>query len=206
MTSRPIGEKRRRNEAQILDAAERIFAERGYDAATTSAIARLAGMPKANLHYYFRTKQALYGRVLENILTHWIGTSDPIRPDAEPREALSAYIAAKIEYSRARPHASKVYANEILHGAPRLKERLDGDLKTWLEDKCAVLEGWIAAGRMAPVEPKHLFFVIWAATQTYADFDVQVGTFLDRRELQPEDFDAASALITRMVLGTCGLL
>src|SRR4051794_25256957 len=134
VNKRPIGDKRRRNEAQILDAAERIFAERGYDAATTSAIARLAGMPKANLHYYFRTKEVLYGRVLDNILTHWIGTSDPIRPGAEPREALSAYIAAKIEYSRARPHASKVYANEILHGAPRLKERLDGDLKTWLEE------------------------------------------------------------------------
>ena len=58
---------------------------------------------------------------------------------------------------------------------------------------------------MAPVEPKHLFFIIWAATQTYADFDVQVEVLLDRRRLKSGDFEAASALLRRMVLSTCGL-
>jgi TetR/AcrR family transcriptional regulator len=202
---RAIGRKRRQNETKILAAAETVFAERGYAAATTSAIARLAGMPKANLHYYFRTKEALYARVLDEILTLWIDTTEAIRPEADPKTALSDYIAAKFDFSRRRPQASKVFANEILHGAPRIRRRLGGDLKAWLEAKCAVIEGWVAAGRMAPVDPKHLFFIIWAATQTYADFDVQVAVLLDRRRLKSRDFDAASALLRRMVLSTCGL-
>jgi len=202
---RAIGRKRRHNEAKILAAAETVFAERGFAAATTSAIARLAGMPKANLHYYFRTKQALYDRVLDEILALWIDTAEAIRPAADPKTALSDYIAAKFEFSRRRPQASKVFANEILHGAPRVHRRLRGDLKAWLEAKCAVIEGWIATGRMAPLDPKHLFFIIWAATQTYADFDVQVEVMLDRRRLKSRDFDAASALLRRMVLRSCGL-
>ena len=202
---RAIGRKRRENEAKILAAAEKVFAERGFAAATTSAIAKLAGMPKANLHYYFRTKEALYTRVLDEILALWIETAEAIRPEADPKEALSDYIAAKIDFSRSRPQASKVFANEILHGAPRVRRRLKGDLKTWLEAKSAVIEGWIAAGRMAEVEPKHLFFIIWAATQTYADFEVQVAALLDRRRLKASDFEAASALLRRMVLSTCGL-
>ena len=202
---RAIGRKRRQNEAKILAAAETVFAERGFAAATTSAIARLAGMPKANLHYYFRTKAALYARVLDEILALWIDTAEAIRPEADPKTALSDYIAAKFEFSRRRPQASKVFANEILHGAPRIRRRLGGDLKAWLEAKCAVIEGWIAAGRMAPVEPTHLFFIIWAATQTYADFDVQVEVLLDRRRLKSSDFEAGSTLLRRMVLSTCGL-
>jgi TetR/AcrR family transcriptional regulator len=202
---RAMGRKRRQNEAKILAAAETVFAERGFAAATTSAIARLAGMPKANLHYYFRTKEALYDRVLDEILRLWIDTAEAIRPEADPKAALSDYIAAKFDFSRRRPQASKVFANEVLHGAPRIRRRLSGDLKAWLEAKCAVIEGWVAAGRMAPVEPKHLFFIIWAATQTYADFEVQVAVLLDRRRLKSRDFETASALLRRMVLSTCGL-
>jgi len=202
---RAMGRKRRQNEAKILAAAETVFAERGFAAATTSAIARLAGMPKANLHYYFRTKEALYDRVLDEILALWIDTAEAIRPNADPKAALSDYIAAKFDFSRRRPQASKVFANEVLHGAPRIRRRLSGDLKAWLEAKCAVIEGWVAAGRMAPVEPKHLFFIIWAATQTYADFEVQVAVLLDRRRLKSRDFETASALLRRMVLSTCGL-
>ena len=202
---RAMGRKRRQNEAKILAAAETVFAERGFAAATTSAIARLAGMPKANLHYYFRTKEALYDRVLDEILALWIDTAEAIRPEADPKAALSDYIAAKFDFSRRRPQASKVFANEVLHGAPRIRRRLSGDLKAWLEAKCAVIEGWVAAGRMAPVEPKHLFFIIWAATQTYADFEVQVAVLLDRRRLKSRDFETASALLCRMVLSTCGL-
>ena len=134
---RAIGRKRRENEAKILAAAEKVFAERGFAAATTSAIARLAGMPKANLHYYFRTKEALYTRVLDEILALWIETAEAIRPEADPKAALSAYIAAKIDFSRSRPQASKVFANEILHGAPRVRRRLKGDLNPLVINQAA---------------------------------------------------------------------
>jgi TetR/AcrR family transcriptional regulator len=205
LQKRAVGAKRRLNETRILAAAEQIFAERGYSAASTASIAALAGVPKANLHYYFRTKQALYRRVIENVIAQWMETSDQIRAEAEPKAALSAYIAGKIDYSRLHPHASKVFASEILHGAPTIAERLSGDLKTWLDAKCAVIDGWIAAGKMAPVDPHHLFFVLWAATQTYADFDVQAAALLGQRKLRTSDFAAARQLVTAMVLAVCGL-
>jgi TetR/AcrR family transcriptional regulator len=202
---RPPGSKRLANEARILKAAEAVFATAGFAGARTAAIAKRAGVPKANLHYYFGTKEALYRRLLENILEVWLGMGDSIRPEADPAQAFAAYIAAKVEHSRRRPYASKVFANELLHGAPRLRSYLRHALRRWVAAKAQVIEGWVAAGRMAPIETRHLFFVIWAMTQTYADFDVQVAAVLGRRRLAPRDYQAATALVTRLVLRGAGL-
>jgi TetR/AcrR family transcriptional regulator len=202
---RPPGSKRLANEARILQAAEEVFATAGFSGARTAAIAKRAGVPKANLHYYFGTKEALYRRLLQNILEVWLGMGDSIRPGADPGEALAAYIAAKVEHSRRRPHASKVFANEMLHGAPQLRFYLGHELKRWVAAKAKVIEGWVAAGRMAPIETRHLFFVIWAMTQTYADFDIQVASVLGRRRIAPRDYQAATALISQLVLRGAGL-
>jgi TetR/AcrR family transcriptional regulator len=202
---RPPGSKRLANEARILQAAEAVFATAGFAGARTAAIAKRAGVPKANLHYYFGTKEALYRRLLENILEVWLGMGDSIRPEADPAQAFAAYIAAKVEHSRRRPYASKVFANELLHGAPRLRAYLRHALRRWVAAKARVIDGWVAAGRMAPIETRHLFFVIWAMTQTYADFDVQVAAVLGRKRLAPRDYQAATALVTRLVLRGAGL-
>jgi TetR/AcrR family transcriptional regulator len=203
--ARPPGSKRLANEARILKAAEEVFATAGFAGARTAAIARRAGVPKANLHYYFGTKEALYRRLLENLLTVWLGMGDSIRPEADPAPAFAAYIAAKVEHSRRRPYASKVFANELLHGAPQLRSYLRHALRRWVAAKARVIEGWVAAGRMAPIDSRHLFFTIWAMTQTYADFDVQVAAVLGRRRLAARDYQAATALITRLVLRGAGL-
>ena len=202
---RPPGSKRLANEARILKAAEEVFATAGFSGARTAAIAQRAGVPKANLHYYFGTKEALYRRLLENLLAVWLGMGDSIRPEADPAQAFAAYIAAKVEHSRRRPYASKVFANELLHGAPQLRAYFRHALRRWVAAKAKVIEGWVAAGRMAPIETRHLFFVIWAMTQTYADFDVQVAAVLGRKRLAARDYQAATAVITRLVLRGAGL-
>jgi TetR/AcrR family transcriptional regulator len=202
---RPPGTKRLANEARILKAAEEVFATAGFSGARTAAIAKRADVPKANLHYYFGTKEALYRRVLENILQVWLGMGDSIRPEADPAQALAVYIGAKVEHSRRRPYASKVFANELLHGAPQIKRYLSRELKRWVEAKVQVIEGWVARGRLAPLPARHLFFVIWAMTQTYADFDIQVAAVLGRKRIAPTDYQAATALITRLVLRGAGL-
>ena len=130
---------------------------------------------------------------------------DSIRPEADPAQAFAAYIAAKVEHSRRRPYASKVFANELLHGAPQLRAYFRHALRRWVAAKAKVIEGWVAAGRMAPIETRHLFFVIWAMTQTYADFDVQVAAVLGRKRLAARDYQAATAVITRLVLRGAGL-
>jgi TetR/AcrR family transcriptional regulator len=196
----------RAQEAAILRAAEAVFAERGFSGATTAAIARLAGLPKPNVHYYFRTKEALYRAVLRRILQLWLSATDTITPDADPAAALRGYIAEKMSYTRRYPLASKVFANELLHGAPQIRECLRGDMRKLIESKAKIIRGWIAGGRMAPVDPIHLFFLIWATTQTYADFDVQVAAVLGRPKVGAQELAEAGAAVETLILRGCGLL
>ena len=195
----------KRNRARILQAAEALFAERGFSGATMAAIAARAGLPKANLHYYFGTKQALYRAVLDSIMALWLEAFGEITEESDPSEALAGYIRAKIAYSRDRPLASRIFAGEIIRGAPILEDFLKGELRLWVEQKSAVLRRWADAGRIDPIEPAHLFFLIWAATQTYADFAVQVGAVLGRETLTDQDFEAATETVTRIVLKGCGI-
>jgi TetR/AcrR family transcriptional regulator len=191
-------------ERRILEAAESVFAEAGFNGATTAEIARRAAIPKANLHYYFNTKEELYQQVLTGIVNTWLHTADEIRADAEPASALAHYIAAKIELARERPIPSRVFANELIHGAPHLGKYLATDLRTWVETKVKVIRGWIAAGKMREVDPKHLLFMIWASTQTYADFASQIAAVLGR-EPTPQDYKAVARQMTEIILRGCGL-
>lgn len=200
------GQIRQANEARILGAAERVFARAGFGGATMAAIASAADLPKANLHYYFGSKEDLYRAVLARILRDWIVPTDVFQPHADPRTALEHYIRAKMALSAQRPDASKVFANELLHGAPVLKDVLATDLRQMVQAKAAVVQAWIDAGRMAPVDPVHLFFTIWAATQTYADFDVQVAAVLGRKALGPQDQRRATEHVVALMLRGCGLL
>jgi TetR/AcrR family transcriptional regulator len=208
-TPRPLAGRRERrrqdSEARILTAAEQVFAETGFSGATTAVIAAKARLPKANVHYYFGTKERLYRQVLKRILDAWLASGDSIHPDADPATAFRDYIAAKIEASQRQPFASKVFANEILHGAPQLSDYLADHVRRWVEGKAKVIDHWAARGLMRPVDAPHLFFVIWSATQTYADFDCQIRAVLKRERLRAEDFTAGGSLITRMVLGACGI-
>lgn len=190
---------------QILVAAEQVFAETGFAGATTAAIALRAGVPKATVHYYFPTKEDLYRTVIDRVMVQWTQTGDSITPDADPATALSAYVAAKIRVSRTWPLASRIFANEMLHGAPNIEDYLHGGVRRWVDEKCAILDSWAEAGRIAPVNARHLFFAIWASTQTYADFEPQIRIVLGRRSLRPADFDDATRTITAMVLSVCGL-
>jgi TetR/AcrR family transcriptional regulator len=199
------GRRRRDSEARILAAAEQVFAETGYSGATTAMIAAKARLPKANVHYYFGTKERLYRAVLKRILEAWLASGDGIKPQANPSAAFADYIAAKIAASRRQPYASKVFANEILHGASHIADYLGEEVRRWVEGKTEVIEHWVARGAMRPVPAPHLFFVIWAATQTYADFECQMRAVLKRKRLHPADYAAGADLITRMVLGACGL-
>jgi TetR/AcrR family transcriptional regulator len=185
--------------------AEKVFARAGFQGATMAAIAEASGLPKANLHYYFGSKEVLYRAVLARILNDWLVPTHGITPEAEPRAALEAYIRAKMRLSAERPDGSKVFANELLHGAPVVKELLMTELRQLVRGKAAVVQGWIDAGRMAPVDPLHLFFTIWAATQTYADFDVQVAAVLDKQALDASDYARATEHVVGLVLRGCGL-
>jgi len=196
---------RQANEARILGAGEKVFARAGFNGATMAAIADEADLPKANLHYYFGSKLDLYRAVLARTLHDWLVPMDGLTPEADPATALAAYIRAKMAMSAERPDASRVFANELLHGAAVVGELMRSELRTMVRKKAAVVDGWITAGKMAPVDSTHLFFTVWAATQTYADFDVQVRAVLGRDELTPRDHQRATEHVVGLVLRGCGL-
>ena len=199
------GRNRPAQEAAIITAAERVFAGAGFGGATMAAIAMAAGLPKPNLHYYFGSKKALYRAVLERTLREWLEPADSIVADAEPRAALERYIREKMRQSFARPYASRVWANELLHGAPELHGTLVRTLRPLMRRKAAVIDHWIAEGRMASLDSTHLFFTIWAATQTYADFEVQICAVLGRASLDAEAQAKATQHVVSLVLRGCGL-
>jgi TetR/AcrR family transcriptional regulator len=201
------GRIRLENMELIMKAAEKVFAASGFRGATTADIAEEAGLPKANIHYYFGTKEKLYRAVLDDIVDLWLSSFREIGETDDPAETLSDYIRGKMKLSMERPYASKVFANELIRGAPRINSYLSTELKDWVEEKAAILDHWIEEGRMAPVDSERLLFHIWVMTQTWADFEAQWSAILGRRNgLLPADFDAATDAITTMVLRTCGLI
>jgi TetR/AcrR family transcriptional regulator len=168
----------KRNRKVILDAALDVFSAHGFRGSTIDRIAEKAGLSKPNLLYYFRSKEAIYVAVLEDTLAFWLEPLAALDAAGDPIEEIGRYIAAKLEMSRRRPAASRLFANEILHGAPAIAAFLKGPLKQLVDEKAKVIESWVAAGKLRRVEPRHLIMMIWAVTQHYADFDVQVQAVL----------------------------
>ena len=188
-SSYKVGRIRRDNEAAILSAAEAEFAERGFSGAAIGRIAERAGVPRSNVHYYFSSKEALYSRLLTGVVERWNEAFPEITEEDDPSRALETYIRAKLEFSRTNARASKIFASEVLRGAPLLKDYLGSDTRDWLLGKTRVLERWISQGKMDAVDPQFLVFMIWSSTQHYADFDSQVKLVTGRRQLTSSDFD-----------------
>ena len=168
------GRIRAANTGIILDAALEVFSAYGYRGSTVDQIAARAGMSKPNLLYYFRRKEDIYVAVLERTLSVWLEPLKLLDRKGDPLEEISRYIRAKLKLSRDEPKASRLFANEVLHGATAIGKFLSGPLKALVDDKARVIRAWARQGKIAPVDPYHLIFAIWAMTQTYADFDVQV--------------------------------
>jgi TetR/AcrR family transcriptional regulator len=192
---------RDRVEAGIVAAAVKVFAECGYEGTAVAAIAEAAGLSKQNLMYYFPTKQALYQRVLDDVLDDWLARMESMaNPEGEPSDVLRAYVQAKLRFSREQPAASRVYAMEVIGGAKLYGEQIKNRVVPLVRRDIEVFERWIARGKIASVDATHLLFAIWAMTQSYADFAAQMALVLGRPALTAKDFDEAERVIVRMVL------
>jgi TetR/AcrR family transcriptional regulator len=169
---------RERNKRLILRAASEEFADKGFAASKTSDIAAKAGVPKPNVYFYFyfKSKENLYREVLESIIDPLLEASAPLNQPGHAANVLKAYIRSKIRISRELPFASKVFASEIMHGAPHRSPEQAEQLSAQAKHNIYCIQGWLDQGLMANVDAHHLLFSIWAATQTYADFDWQIST------------------------------
>jgi len=163
-----------RNRRKILDAALVVFSNEGYRGATLDQIATEAGLSKPNILYYFNGKEDIHVTLLNRLMETWLDPLVEMDPNGDPMEELLSYVRRKLDMARDLPRESRLFANEILQGAPRMKPHLKSDLKPLFDEKCAIIQSWMDQGKLAQVDPRHLVFSIWATTQHYADFDAQV--------------------------------
>jgi len=178
-----------------MEAGLLVFSQFGFRGSTLDQIATAAGMSKPNTLYYFETKEAIYNALLEKLLDDWLKPIHAIDKDGDPVEELLAYAKHKLRMSRLYPRESRLYAGEILQGAPRIGATLSGELREVVGTLVTLINSWIAAGLIRPVDPHHLMFSIWAMTQHYADFDVQIQAVLG----EGDHFDAAERYIEDML-------
>ena len=166
------------NQTLILKSALEVFSTYGYRGTTVDQVARKAGLSKPNLLYYFKRKEDIYVAVLEHTLDEWLKPLRTLDVEGDPITELTRYISEKLDMSFANPSASRLFANEILHGGPHVQKFLKGPLRQLVEEKVKVIRHWIAAEKIKPVDPPHFIFAIWAVTQHYADFSTQVDAVL----------------------------
>jgi len=188
------------NEARILEAAEHVFAKHGFRGATTAMIAAKAGVTKPNIYYYFRNKEALYLKLLEGVLAVWADSLNVIDENKSPEECLRLYVKRKMAFSRTRPRLSRIFATEIISGAPYIASQNSRMTKPLLQEKVAIIERWILDGKIKAIDPHYLIFMVWASTQAYADFAVQMQILLRKRALDESDFASATDTITTVML------
>jgi TetR/AcrR family transcriptional regulator len=198
--------RRQESEKLILTAAEKVFSEAGFGGATMQLIADVAGLPKANLHYYFPTKESLYRQVVQNIFQVWLQAADIFDKADGPAEGIGAYIDAKMEISRRHPAGSKVWASEVMHRAPVIQDYLETTLMEWTEGRAQIIRRWIAEGRMDPIDPNHLLYMLWATTQHYADFGHQIETLNNGKPMSDAQWAAAKDSVKQIILKGIGAI
>lgn len=177
-TARPQTRIQQKNRDMILDAALEVFSIHGFRGATLDQIAEVAGLSKPNLLYYFPSKEAVHQALLTGLLDTWLDPLRKMNPGGDPVAEILGYVRRKLDLARDFPRESRLFAGEILQGAPRMRDAIEGDLKHLVDEKAVVLTRWMDEGRIACVNPVHLIFSIWALTQHYADFEVQVRAVL----------------------------
>lgn len=200
MTGRTDEKLRTRNMRLILEAATEVFSRKGFDGTRIAEIATRAAMPKANIYYYFSSKEEIYSAIIMQLIAGWDDALSNIRPDRDPEEALTAYVRAKLDYSRKHPQESRLFASEILQGARFLSRKDRAHMQAATGKYIEIVEEWIRNGQVRAVSPHHLFIMLWSMTQFYADFELLAADALGRKQLKAEDFRLAAETITQTIL------
>jgi TetR/AcrR family transcriptional regulator len=164
-----------RNRRRILDAALNVFSQHGFRGATLDQIAKEAGLSKPNILYYFAAKEEIHVTLLNQLMETWLDPLIEMDSDGDPLTEILNYVQRKLDMARELPRESRLFANEILQGAPRMAPHLECDLLPLVDEKCAVIQGWMDQGKLAPTDPRHLMYSIWSTTQHYADFEAQLN-------------------------------
>lgn len=197
-----LGEEKKR---AILEAAQKEFEQFGYGGARMQRIADKANVPKANVHYYFCSKLDLYNTVLEEVVDLWNQTFQSLNANDDPKRVLTEFVEKKVEFTRLYPEATRIFTSEMLYGAPHLNKQLNDKMSKWTRDRAKIIEKWISLGKIEPIDPYHLIFMIWSSTQHYAFSEVQITSVYNKQKLNKKEYDAQAKSLVTMVMRICGL-
>ncbi len=200
--ARPLTRIQQEKRELILEAALDVFSVHGFRGSTIDQVAEAAGMSKPNLLYYFRSKEDIHATLMQRLLHTWLAPLREFDDADDPVVEIRSYIRRKLEMARDYPRESRLFANEILQGAPRIMPMLEGELKELVDEKVRIIESWMHAGKIAKTDPYHLIFAIWATTQHYADFDVQVRAVLGPDRSGEGRFEDAARLLEQLFIGS----
>ncbi|MBI0425267.1 TetR/AcrR family transcriptional regulator [Psychrobacter sp. NG27] len=193
------------NQALILAAAEEEFVLQSYRGATMQGIADRAGLPKANVHYYFKNKKNLYMAVLRSIIQEWNEGLVTMTVDSDPRTVIEKFVRTKLHQAFVNPSRHKLFAIEVIGGAPHLHEFMSTTMKDWVNDKAQVMKEWHKQGKIGITDPLQLLILIWATTQRYAEFEIEIVGLMDKTAYDAEDEARAADFLVPFILKGCGL-
>jgi TetR/AcrR family transcriptional regulator len=197
-----LGEERKK---AILLAAENEFEKFSYGGARMQSIADKAGVPKSNVHYYFKNKRGLYNAVLEDVVNLWDQAFETLNPEDNPEIVLTRFVQKKVEFSRLYPQATRIFISEMLHGAPYLNPSLNEQMNRWTRERAEVISQWVKKGKIREIDPYHLIFMIWSSTQHFAGAEAQIKSVYGKSNLSKDDYKKQSESLTSMVMRICGL-
>ena len=189
-----------RNRSRIIEAALDVFSQHGYRGSTLDQIAKAAGLSKPNILYYFAGKEEIHVTLLNQLMETWLDPLIEMDAEGEPLQELLDYVQRKLDMARDLPRESRLFANEILQGAPRMKPHLHADLKPLFDEKCALIETWMDQGKLAKVDARHLIFSIWSSTQHYADFEAQIDVLLPGKRESDNPTEYLQTLFTKLLI------
>lgn len=153
---------------RILQAAEGIFAERGLEGARTGAIARTAGVNKALLYYYFRSKEDLHRFTLEMLLSQLRGqVGATLEGPAPPHERLVDYVNAFFDFVAAHPNYPRLVQRQLMSRGPGLGGMVNEFYRPLHGRLCATIRAGIARGEFRDVDPRQTVLTLVAMTVFY---------------------------------------
>lgn len=191
---------RARNIRIILDVATDVFSRKGFDGTRIAEIAELAELPKANIYYYFSSKEEIYSTIIANLIEGWDDALSELRADKDPANALQDYVRAKLRYARENPRESRLFASEVIQGARFLSERDRAHMREATDKYVAVLHQWMQEGRMVKIDARHFFIMLWGATQFYSDFEPLACDALRRNSISERDHEVAAETIVNSIV------
>ena len=176
-------------EQQILAVAEQLFIAKGYNATSTTEIARTVGCNQALIHYYFRTKENLFQQIFvqkfENIITELL---EPLTSELPFDEKITNCINIYFDLLKDNPLLPTCIINELAFNPQRREFIRNRFIKNPIRQSafyqyCETVDNAVSQGNIRPIQPFDLILnIISPCLFTF----ITLPIYTDLLELTPE--------------------